>query len=74
MRSLHTGSPDGKNNPVDLEVQINMLSDQLQLNQMPACGNLLTSKKKDVRQRIRCISALLQFKEKNFNIKGRYED
>ena len=39
---------------------------------MPSCGNLLTSKKKDVRQRIRCIQALVQFKEKNFNIKGAF--
>ena len=51
-----------------------MLQEQLQMSQLPNCGNLLTSKKKDVKMRIRCITSLLQFKEKNFAIKDQFQD
>lgn len=49
-----------KSTAEELEVQVHMLQQQLQINSLPSCGNLLTSKKKDVKMRIRCIQALLQ--------------
>ena len=44
------------------------------MSQLPNCGNLLTSKKKDVKMRIRCITSLLQFREKNYAIKDQFQD
>jgi len=41
---------------------------------MPTCGNLLTSKKKDIKVRIRCISFLLQAKEKTWHMKEQFQD
>jgi len=51
-----------------------MLSEQLLASQMPPCGNLLTSKKKDVKMRIRCITALLQARERAWEIKSQFQD
>ena len=41
---------------------------------MPTCGNLLTSKKKDIKVRIRCISSLLQAREKTWHMKEQFQD
>ena len=59
---------------VDLETKIAMLEEQLAVNQMPPCGNLGSSKRKEVKQRIKCISALLRAREKTFKTREMFEE
>jgi len=44
------------------------------MNQMPSCGNLVSSKRKEVKARIKCISALLQAREKAWHMKEQFAE
>ena len=46
-----------------------MLQEKLQESQMPTCGNLLSNKRKDVKIRIKCISAILKSRDKAWLLK-----
>ena len=43
-------------------------------NQMPTCGNLVSNKRKEVKIRIKCITALLQAREKAWQVKEQFTE
>jgi hypothetical protein len=49
----------------ELDIEIEELTTQLQLSNLPNPGNLRSSKRKDIRMRLRCIQAMLQQRQKD---------
>ena len=41
---------------------------------MPTCGNLVSNKRKEVKMRIKCITALLQSREKAWQVKEQFTE
>lgn len=70
QESADRDEPEGisettKQSDAELDMQIEELTTQLQLSSVPNPGNLRSSKRKDVRMRVRCIQALLQQRAKD---------
>ena len=58
----------------DLDVQIANLTEQLVMLQYPHPGNLRSSKKKEVRARLRCIQHILLQREQSSGMREQYND
>lgn len=50
------------------------LSNELMASGFPECGNLRSTKRKDVKQRIKCIQALLKQRHKDLEFRSGFQD
>ena len=74
VQSIADTISKSKSTADEFEVQIRMLQDKLLANQMPPCGNLASSKRKEVKMRLKCITTLLQAREKAWQMKEQFQD
>ena len=66
--------PVAKSTQDNLDILIEQLIDQLLMNQFPHPGNLRSSKKKDIKLRIKCFQAILLQKEKAFATRSQWQE
>lgn len=58
----------------ELDLQIEDLSAQIMLSSLPNPGNLRSSKKKDVKMRLRCLNAMLQQRQKDMQFRESHSE
>ena len=76
--SFNNGSkPAGGGLPQDLEQLDNILeqlSIEIQACGFPDCGNLRSTKRKDVRQRVKCLQTMLRQRQKDIDFRSSLQD
>ena len=60
---------------IELDEEIGSIKERMLMNQMPSVGDLKSIDKKDIKQRVRAIQSLLEFKEtKSIEIRQSYNE
>ena len=60
---------------MELDEEIGSIKERMLMNQMPSVGDLKSIDKKDIKQRVRAIQSLLEFKEtKSIEIRQSYNE
>lgn len=67
ISNFTNGAPFEDLKDEDLDEQIDLIRERMLMNQMPLLGDLKSSDKKEIKQRIRAFQALLTWKETKIN-------